>query len=52
LRIELEKVLANPARLGEMGMAARQNVLERFSMRRMVDNYASVYREMANRRGD
>jgi glycosyltransferase involved in cell wall biosynthesis len=50
LRSQLEKVLANRAHLVEMGIAARQTVLERFSMNRMVENYASVYRELVNRK--
>ena len=49
LQREIARVLAQRAHLLEMGAAARQNVLERFSMRRMVENYELVYRELAKR---
>jgi L-malate glycosyltransferase len=47
LKSHLTQTLSNRAHLLEMGAAARQNVLERFSMRNMVENYESVYRELA-----
>lgn len=47
LKVQLIKTLSNRAHLLEIGAAARQNVLERFSMRNMVENYESVYRELA-----
>jgi glycosyltransferase involved in cell wall biosynthesis len=43
----LANTLMDGAHLLEMGAAARQNVLQRFSMRAMVENYESVYRELA-----
>jgi glycosyltransferase involved in cell wall biosynthesis len=49
LRDQLASALANRAHLLEMGNAARQHVQERFSMRRMVENYESIYRELAGR---
>jgi glycosyltransferase involved in cell wall biosynthesis len=47
LNVHLTKALSNRAHLLEMGSAARQKVLERFSMRNMVENYEAVYRELA-----
>lgn len=44
---QMAKTLSHRAHLLEMGIAARQNVLERFSMRNMVENYETVYRELA-----
>jgi glycosyltransferase involved in cell wall biosynthesis len=48
LREELEKVLSHPARLVEMGQAARKNVACRFSLQQMIRNYASLYHELAD----
>jgi glycosyltransferase involved in cell wall biosynthesis len=49
LQRKIAQALENRTHLLEMGMAARQSVLERFSIQRMVQNYESVYREMAGR---
>lgn len=47
LQSELEKILADPPRLARMGVAARENVVQRFSMAKMVEDYANLYRELA-----
>jgi glycosyltransferase involved in cell wall biosynthesis len=47
LQAELEKLLADPVRLAKMGQAARENVASRFSLKLMIQNYASLYRELA-----
>jgi glycosyltransferase involved in cell wall biosynthesis len=44
---ELEKLLADPVRLAKMGQAARENVASRFSLKLMIRNYASWYRDLA-----
>ena len=50
LQHELEILLANRARLAKMGEAARENVVSRFSLRQMIQSYASLYRDVAGRR--
>jgi len=47
LLAELEKLLAAPAQLARMGHAARGNVASRFSLNQMIQNYASLYHELA-----
>lgn len=44
---ELEKLLADRARLAKMGNVARSTVARRFSLGQMIANYASLYRELA-----
>ena len=47
LEDELIRILDNPEQLAHMGAAARANVMQRFSMTKMVENYANLYRELA-----
>jgi glycosyltransferase involved in cell wall biosynthesis len=39
-------LLADPARARQLGAAAREEAQSRFSVDRMVDEYAAVYREV------
>jgi glycosyltransferase involved in cell wall biosynthesis len=48
----LEILLADRARLAKMGHAARENVANRFSFGQMIQNYASLYREVAGQPGN
>ena len=47
LSARLTEILAAPARLAGLGRQARENVVQRFSIARMVGNYESLYRELA-----
>jgi len=47
LRREIEVSLSNANRLEEIGKRARQKVVERFSISKMVTSYENLYREVA-----
>lgn len=47
LRQALEKLLADRSRLAKMGQTARENVVKQFSLGQMIQNYASLYRNVA-----
>jgi glycosyltransferase involved in cell wall biosynthesis len=47
LRCELQKVLVEPAKLVTMGQIAREKIERQFSIETMVENYRSLYREVA-----
>jgi glycosyltransferase involved in cell wall biosynthesis len=49
LEIQIADALSNLTRLKQIGQAARETVLIRFSMATMVTNYAALYRRIANR---
>lgn len=51
LATDLERALSDPARLIDMGMAARENIMQRFSIETMVREYKRTYREIASRGG-
>jgi glycosyltransferase involved in cell wall biosynthesis len=42
----IHKLLTDPARCKELGTAALEEARRRFSVERMVEDHASVYREM------
>lgn len=44
---ELKNVLAVPSDLAKMGQMARENVVSRFSIKRMVEQYETLYRNVA-----
>jgi glycosyltransferase involved in cell wall biosynthesis len=45
----MREAVASPAKLAEMGAAARERVVEGFSVGAMVAGYAAVYAELAGR---
>ena len=45
----LQKILATADQLSEMGRAARDFAVQRYSMKAMAENYAKLYREAAGR---
>lgn len=52
LHDQLEKAFVRGVDLDEMGRAARQTVVKRFSMTQMIDAYKQLYREVAANRHD
>lgn len=46
---EIERLLADPAKLGQLGRRAREKALAHFSLEQMSREYASLYRSVANR---
>lgn len=44
---QLRPLLAAPERRRDIGRAARETMLERFTLQRMADDYAALYRELA-----
>jgi len=42
-------LLNNPAMAEQMGLAARQNIMEKFSLRQCVDAYDSLYQKIGNK---
>jgi len=44
---EVEGLLADPARLGQLGRSAREKVLAKFSLEQMSREYAALYRSLA-----
>lgn len=49
LQQTMKKTLADREQLGHMGLRARENVVRKFSITTMIENYSSVYREIAGR---
>jgi glycosyltransferase involved in cell wall biosynthesis len=49
LESEIINALRDPNRLQQIGISARQTILNRFSMPTMVANYANLYRRVATR---
>jgi glycosyltransferase involved in cell wall biosynthesis len=47
----LTPLIDAPERCRAIGLAARQRVIERFSLKCMLQNYADLYLELARRRG-
>lgn len=44
---DMEHALSDPARLVDMGRAARKNIAQRFSIEHMIREYERIYRELA-----
>lgn len=49
LRGELEKLLAQPELLSDLGRKAREKIVRRFSLRSMKEGYSKLYLEVAGR---
>ena len=45
---DLQSALSDPARLIDMGKAARKNIEQHFSIDKMVSEYQRIYRELAH----
>jgi glycosyltransferase involved in cell wall biosynthesis len=48
---EMRRLLGDPGRLAEAGDRARAAMVDRFSISKMVENYARLYREIAGQDG-
>ena len=46
LRCELQRMLSDATRLSELGRRARQNVIAKFSLQKMVEGYEALYRSV------
>lgn len=47
LAAEMNRLVASPERCRKVGIRARETILERYSIERMVDDYAALYRRVA-----
>jgi len=47
LAVQLGKLLDDPANARKLGTAARQRVLEFFTLGRMIEGHARIYRSLA-----